>query len=85
MHEKLGALVARDLARAVDGLPLGPVNRRGTLATGTTHGPPILMWDNMLITFPHFNLLLYYGYLMPLTLKLSVDGVSDVIYILYIK
>ena len=58
VHEELCALVAGDLTPRVDGLPLGLVNGRRTLATGTAHGPPILMRDNMLVALPHCILLI---------------------------
>ena len=58
VHEKFGALVAGDLTPDVDGLPLGAVNGRGTLATGTAYGPPIVMRYNMLVALSQDNLLI---------------------------
>ena len=59
VHEKFGLLVAGDFASAIDGFPLGFMDRGGALSAFGLHGPRAIAGDHMLITtFAHQNSLL---------------------------
>lgn len=58
VDQELGALVAGDRARLIDGGGLGIVDRRGTLSPGAPYGPTAIMRDNMLISLGHLEITL---------------------------
>jgi hypothetical protein len=62
MNKQLALLIASDVTAGVDGFALRPVDGRGALAAGATNGPPVLVRDNMLVTFTHVNLLTFLAY-----------------------
>ena len=58
VDEQFAVLIPSDLTRGINGLALGPVDRSGTLTTGSADGPSAIVRNNVLITFRHVNLLI---------------------------
>ena len=53
MYEELRPLCPRDCPRRIDGRLLSRMHRRGSLRSRTAHRPPVLVADDVLITFCH--------------------------------
>ena len=64
VDEQFAVLIPSDLTRGINGLPLGPVDRSGTLTTGSADGPSAVVRNNVLIAFCHVNLLIQKVFLL---------------------
>ena len=64
VDEQFAVLIPSNLTRGINGLPLGPVDRSGTLTTGSADGPSAVVRNNVLIAFCHVNLLIQKVFLL---------------------